>query len=450
MKDRRGNFAVMFALTAPILILLIGMGLDFLVGLSFKSRWDAAADAAALAGNNAAIAYANANAATETTTQLVANAILAGEAAGLKAFNANAGISESTGKVTPNVVTTNSGTKFTTTASYTGSTTSFFGGLVSITSLSLAGSATATQSATTYINYYILIDISQSMGIGTTQADMSNLYNITKGMGYAQDSEPGCVFGCHVTSLYSQTNEAIAHANGITLRIDSARTAVQGIIAQAQAQATNGNIQFALYTMQDDPITNSSTAVQIAAMSSNYANLTTAANTIDLGENTSGGIGDTDLKTTLSNFATNTLPSQGSGFSAQSPLNYVMIVTDGMLDTPGACQSGHCTGVISSTTCQSLQQNATVGVIYTTYLPIYHLNDPNSSQPVPGSSPTVYTNLQINYYQLVLPYQASIAPSLQSCATDLTNYFEASDGPSLISAMSNLFQSSLNSLRLTQ
>jgi Flp pilus assembly protein TadG len=435
IQDRRGNFAVTFALTAPILILLVGMGVDFLTGLSFKSRWDSAADAAALAANQVATAYANANASTDPN--FIVDAIAAGEAAGKKAFNANAGVSETTGSVTPTVVTTNSKTTFTTTVTYTGTTPSNFGSLVGIKTLSVGGSATATQSATTYVNYYLLIDISQSMGIGATQTDMNNLYNITLSMGYSDDGEPGCVFGCHVTTHYALTDEQVAHENGITLRIDSAKSAIQNIISQAQAQATSGNIQFALYAMQDYPTSNNTATVQVAPMSSNYASLTAAAQTLDLGANNATGIGDTDLQTTLTNFGANVLPTQGTGWSAQSPLNYVMIVTDGVNDTPGAgCMDGHCTSVFSSTPCAAIKQNATVGVIYTTYLPIYQGNDPANGY-------------EFNYQNLVLPFQSQIAPSLQSCASGSSNYFEADDGPALISAMSSLFQSSLATLRLS-
>jgi len=56
-RDAGGNFAMMFALAAPILILFVGMGVDYKVGLSDKARLDTSADAAALAAVNSAKAY---------------------------------------------------------------------------------------------------------------------------------------------------------------------------------------------------------------------------------------------------------------------------------------------------------------------------------------------------------------------------------------------------------
>ena len=74
----------MFALSAPVLLVFVGMGIDYLVGLSFKSRWDTAADAAAIAAVKAAEAYVTANAWTESTAALISGARAAGNAQGQK------------------------------------------------------------------------------------------------------------------------------------------------------------------------------------------------------------------------------------------------------------------------------------------------------------------------------------------------------------------------------
>jgi Flp pilus assembly protein TadG len=141
--DGRGNFAVMFALSAPVLIVLLGLGLDYLSGLSFKTRWDTAADAAALASVQSAEAYVKANASIVTGPALVTNAEAAGVAAGLKAFHANAGASAATEAVTPTVAVSQSGTRFTGTAAYSGAMGTHFGGLVGVSSLAISGTSVA-------------------------------------------------------------------------------------------------------------------------------------------------------------------------------------------------------------------------------------------------------------------------------------------------------------------
>jgi hypothetical protein len=92
---------------------------------------------------------------------------------------------------------------------------------------------------------------------------------------------------------------------------------------------------------------------------------------------------------------------------------------------------------MSSTACSTLQQKSSVGVIYTTYLPIYQSNN-------------AALGYDANYASLVLPFQNSILPSLQACASNANLFFQADDGPALISAMQQLFASTSSTLRLTQ
>jgi hypothetical protein len=119
-------------------------------------------------------------------------------------------------------------------------------------------------------------------------------------------------------------------------------------------------------------------------------------------------------------------------------LNYALVITDGMMDIPCADWNGHCSGAMPSSYCTGLQANATVGVVYTTYPPIYANNNPADGY-------------EINYNSLVAPYASSIQPDLQACASNANLFFEATDGPALVAALKSLFQSTLAaSDRLTQ
>jgi hypothetical protein len=302
----------------------------------------------------------------------------------------------------------------------------------------ISGHAQATTTPLTFIRYFILIDISQSMGIGATPADMTNLYNRIAQYGQGTGGEPGCVFGCHVPeATQNYSNEDYAHylSPYITLRIDSANTAVQSVIqtAIANENSTTPNISVGLYTMSalSSPI-----VTQVFAPTTNLAQYQTVA--VDLGNNTAGGLADSDFYDQITQFTNTYLPAQGTGASASSPLNYVFLVTDGLVDTQGSnCTSGHCTQAFQASYCNQLQAKATVGVIYTTYLPIYNYN--NSAD-----------GFEINYSQLVLPYVNQIPGNLQSCATSSNYYFQADNGSQLISYMQSLFATSLQTVRLTQ
>jgi hypothetical protein len=270
---------------------------------------------------------------------------------------------------------------------------------------------------------------------------MQNLYNRTMAANNTTDGEPGCVFGCHVPlSGQTQSTEYLAHNVNpkITLRVDAAVSAIQTIAAAAQASAgSQQNIKLGLYTMSQDPtVSNPPFINTVQPLSSNYSAVSLAAATIDLGNNTSGGIGDTNFPSQLSAFNALILGANGTGATAASPLNYVFIITDGVEDTySSGCTDTHCTSVFDSSQCTPLKTKATVGVIYTTYLPIYYANGTSGTQDAA-------------YAALVNPFAASIAPALQACASSPTYYYEASDGPAITTGMNALFASSEQAARL--
>jgi Flp pilus assembly protein TadG len=421
-RNTSGNIAIITGLTAPVIFGAAGFGMDYGYASYVEQKMNRAAEAAVIGAvsQSAAAAmggYSNTNGLQQYGTGL---------------FNADIAQIPATGvAVTVTVVSNGSGGVIAN-ASYTGSVSTFFSKIVGISTIPVGGSAQATANPPTYINYYIIVDVSQSMGIASTATDMTNLYNRVVTYNNGSGGETGCVFGCHVkTGSQPYTNEYLAHniSPTITLRIDSAVTAIQSIITDASNAADGSqSVKIGLYVMSQDPV--GGTYVRtISAPSANYGTLSTLASTIDLGNNNSNGTGDSNFATELSTFAA-LLPSNGSGASASSPINYVFIVTDGLIDTPGACTSGHCTGAFSPSYCTALKANATVGVIYTTYLPIYNQN--NSSM-----------GYEVNYSQLAQPYVAQIPTNLQSCVSASKYYFQASDGPAINTAMRALFASTL-------
>jgi hypothetical protein len=188
---------------------------------------------------------------------------------------------------------------------------------------------------------------------------------------------------------------------------------------------------------QPPPYLNTVLAPTSPSTSAGFTALTNAAAGIDLGNNTSGGLGDSNFSASLQKFASNVLGTNGDGSSASSPLQYVFIITDGVQDIPGSCTSGHCVQAFDPSICTSLKSNATVGVIYTTYLPVYNQN--NSAY-----------GYETNYYNLVYPISNQIVPNLQSCVSLSNYYIEAKDGPAITSAMSALFQSTSAVARLSK
>ena len=424
----------MTAITTPLLLTVIGFAADYGFASYINQRLARACDTAVLTSTSQSAASAVGGYANTNALQAFGTRVFNENIKDLPIGNANFQLSVSQD---PNT------TIVTSTATYAYSTPTFFSNIFGVTKIPVSGTVRAFVQPPTYVNYYILVDVSNSMGIGATQSDMAALYNRLNQLGFKQNGEPGCVFACHDAnsgSNYTYTTEQIARQLGITLRVDAAKTAIQSIINSAASIAgSTKNISFGLYLLQKNPNTGNQ-IVTLSAPSNNYSNLLSQAQTIDLGSNSGSNTqGDTDFQGELGAFNA-LLPANGSGASAASPLNYVFLVTDGVSDIiGGSCSGSACVYAINPSWCAQIKAKSTVGVIYTTYLPIWKNNDASTHQ---------YELLYTTYVQ---PIASQILPNLQGCATSSSYFFEATDGPSIATSMQTLFAKTQPvSSRLTQ
>jgi Flp pilus assembly protein TadG len=452
--DRRGAAAVIMAMCAPVLMLMIGFAIDYGYALNINQRLNAAADSAVLAATSPSQASSlggivpAASGCSATSTSCWSYQFAS------RTFTNNT--SNLPISVTPTIaIVTGTGNKITATLTYSTSVPTFFSGVIGMSTIPISGHAQATASPLTYVNYYILLDISNSMGIAASLSDQISLYNATLAK-YGS----GCQFGCHVPDTgQTETNEALAHglSTPVTLRIDAAKTAILDIINTAATLNSSGNIKIGLYTMNQDPNTNI-TVTQVQQPTTSQSTLASAVGNIDLGNNlvTNGSSrGDSNFSTQIASFTSSyfTATTNGTGLSASSPLNYVLIVTDGVADTTASCPSGapytsyHCMSVFNPSLCTSLQSAATVSVLYTTYDPIY--NNPNYTSQG-------YTQSYSALVAPLVPSSSSLSPSdyiasqLQACATSSQYFLQADEGPAIISAAQALFANTLQTARLTQ
>lgn len=434
LPSTRGGAAVLAALAFSVILIIMGGLIDFSLAVSMKQRLQSIADSAALTATTPSAMLNTASAAQSTV-----NALWAFQTSSLT------GVSSLTAKVNvTDTVAASGGKTRNVSLSFTGQSQTFFGALVGYNTIKVAGTSTATRSTAPYVNIYVLVDNSQSMGIASTQTDMNNLYAVTQ-----KKNNDGCVFGCHVAlSGEPYADEALAHSNNVTLRIDSAKSAITTMINQAQADNESTYVQFALYTMGGGNSSSSTLLNKVAGMSNNYTSLLSSVSKIDLEtQSAQGVVGDTDIEDALASLMTQLPATNGNGNTAATPMNFIFIVTDGLDDfntyqsnlpclynpTPGGFR---CTQPIPTSNCTAAKAQANIGVIYTPYLPLYNNN-------VPG--PIYY----LSYTDLVEPYANSISANLQSCATNSGFFITASDGPSIISAMSQLFSKASSYARLT-
>jgi Flp pilus assembly protein TadG len=194
--NNRGNVAVISALAALPMVAGVGCVIDYTTASMIKTKLQAAADAASLATvstNSSVIATAKNMTGGGTVT--------GGSTYALSFFNANLSTSPANvgyTSLTPTATVTKSGTKVTGTVSFTAQVPTYFMGLLGYSNVAVSGTSSASYALPTYINFYLLLDVSGSMSFPSTVAEQTRLMavnpdNLTGSIGYSS----GCQFACH-------------------------------------------------------------------------------------------------------------------------------------------------------------------------------------------------------------------------------------------------------------
>ena len=179
-----GNVTMMFALAVPLLMLAVAAAIDLSNASVVRSRLNAAADDAALAGLTPAMMQQS-----DTIAQAAVDTMFAARAAEIGTLS---------GYTLPNVTITHPGSALTRMiqVSYTENTKTFFSQILHTTSISVGGTSTAQASAPPNIDFYLLLDNSPSMSLPSTQAGVTQMQNITP----TQDGGNSCALACHQAS----------------------------------------------------------------------------------------------------------------------------------------------------------------------------------------------------------------------------------------------------------
>jgi Flp pilus assembly protein TadG len=194
--NKRGNVAVITALAALPLIASVGCAIDYTDASMIKTKLQAAADAASLATvsiNSPAIANAQVMSGN--------GAISGGSADATNYFNANLTQSpEDKGytNLTSTGTVTKTGQVISATVAYSASVPTYFMGVMGYSTLSISGTSSASYTLPTYINFYLMLDVSGSMSFPSTTAEQNRLLAVNPdNLG---EYPNGCQFACHFTS----------------------------------------------------------------------------------------------------------------------------------------------------------------------------------------------------------------------------------------------------------
>lgn len=440
--DARGASAMILALFLPVLMLLIGGAVDFSRLAQLRSELQDAADAASIG------AVGVNSVAFQTAITMTGNGTIAAGGTQAKAiFNSNAPTTTDLSGTTVNATVSKANTTVTSVIDVTSTYKSMILGLLASNLASVPVKITSTSSATMppYIDFYLLLDNTPSMGLGATPNDMAALVANTPASVYGS-AEANCAFACHETDKPSSgTGEDYYHLARdlkITLRIDVVRQATQNLMTTAANTETLPNqYGMAIYDFGADATqidAQNPVAYTVGANPGMTTNLTTASNNagaLDLmivpkqNYNMDRQTNYTSVLGSMNSI----IPTSGSGMTSSTPQNVLFMVSDGMQDSYNCAYSG-CRQItpIDTTYCTKLKaKGVRIAVLYTTYLLLPQ-----------GQNSWFDANVRPILYPT-----DTVATAMQSCASPGL-YFAVSPSQGISQAMTALFQKVVSVVRI--
>ena len=203
-RNRRGNVAVISALAMLPMVAAAGCVIDYTTATTIKTKLQAAADAASLA-----TVSINSSVITTAKNMTGSGTVSGGSTYAVNFFNANlTQAPENTGytNLTPTATVARSNLTITATVSYTAQVPTYFMGLMGFKNIPLSGTSKASYTMPTFINFYLMLDVSGSMSFPSTTAEMYRLMAVNPDNLHPSNSPPnggypqGCQFACHWAS----------------------------------------------------------------------------------------------------------------------------------------------------------------------------------------------------------------------------------------------------------
>ncbi|MFT8898041.1 MAG: pilus assembly protein TadG-related protein [Acetobacter sp.] len=424
-NSRNGSVSLMAALSTSVAIIGVAAAINIGAAIQDKKTLQNIADAAALQAEKTVQA-----AQTNTSSTMNQSDVAALAQTTVQNYVA----ANTTGSTLPDIQVS-----YTAESTYSGNvsvtlsrkTSLFMAGFLPNSGIPVTATATATMTlGNSYIQIIFLVDISNSMGIGGTPADISALEN----------SAAQCAFACHDPNGYRGSctqkssssygsfglppcnTRVTAQQAGINLKIDYVNQAIQTFMAQLveYANKDQNHITTSITTY-------GTTIQQLQPSTTDLATASSVASTIDL----ETAVPMPVLGYTRTSDALNTIASQltniGQGTSENSQRTYLVFISDGAQDIKSNANSyQHIVTVDYQSACTQLKQmGVTLLSVWVPYYPIYGSQQYNT---LIAPLPTTGTG--------------SMEGAMQSCATSSDYYFEADDGP----AIQNALKSSLSSI----
>jgi Flp pilus assembly protein TadG len=492
--DEKANIAVIFAIALVPVLTAVGCAVDYSRATRMKSKLQAAADAASVASiSQKSAGYAAAMSMTSD------GPVPAGVTDGQNVFNGN--LSGVTGFTNLNLTAavTKTGSTIASNVQYSADVPVVFMNLVGYTRLTISGSSKSSASLPLYLDFYLMLDVSGSMGLPSTNNEQTRLAAVNPD-NYG-NYPTGCTLACHFATQdvctngtqkyptnnyclgypisrvsYSGYQQLISQNNGhlpnsmistlpnslysalptvsscatdgtdacIQLRADAVGYAVSQLFITANAtEKVSNQFRIGLYPFIQSlyayfPLTSSINGSATNSSTINYA-AANLASQLDTNTNSGLGSGGTHFENAFSTMNT-TIASVGDGSSWNSTLPYVFIITDGAEDPQtkglnGGGWSGSNHASVLDPVAQCQPLKNRGIIISVLYIPYQPIQNPNPS----------FAGDEDDYANNNIPY---IPASLQKCAT--AGFFYTANTPAdITSALNAMFNQALVTAHIT-
>jgi Flp pilus assembly protein TadG len=492
--DRRANVAVIFAIAILPILTATGAAVDYSLAVRLKAKLQSAADAASVASISAKSAGYIA-----ATTMVSNGSVAAGVADANNIFNGNmSGVTGYTNLTVTSTVT-KTGTTLASTVQFAADMPVVFMRVIGFTSLHLAGDSRSSAGLPLYLDFYLMLDVSASMGLPSTDAEQTRLAAVNPD-NYS-NYPGGCTLACHFqtqdvcsnggqkyptnnycmgypisrvsysgyqhllssnsghlpssmlsglpNSLYTTLTPVSACSTDgtdscIQLRADAVGYAVTQLFvtANATAKVTNqfriGLYPFIQYLYAYYALTSSINGSPTNPSTINYA-AANLASQLDTNTNAGLGSGGTHFENAFSTM-NSLITSVGNGSAWNNTLPYVFLVTDGAQDPQikglnGGGWSGSNHATVLDPVAQCKPLKDRGIIVSVLYVPYAPIQNPNHSF---AGDEDGYANSNI----------ANIPGSLQSCASP--GFFYTANSPADITAALNaMFNHALVTAHIT-
>tara|TARA_R110002050_G_scaffold158246_7_gene287223 strand:- start:39155 stop:40447 length:1293 start_codon:yes stop_codon:yes gene_type:complete len=425
LRDRSGNFGLMFAVLLVPVVGAAGLALDYSNASAVNTQVQGAADAAAVA------AISESSDGVQTALAMSGDGEIAiGKSDSVTFFKAQ--LENETGFTVDSIeakVVKKNGILYSV-ISYVVSVPTTLSRVLGQDNIKVAGSATVEYQTEVYRDFYLLLDNTPSMGVGATPVDVATM---------VANTSDKCAFACHIVKdgvedLGSYYN--LAKSLGVTTRINVVAQAAAALMDTAkESRKSPSQYRMGVYTFGEKA--EDTKLLEVVAPTADLTNAKSKAGGVELMSIPQQGYDNdqqTDFDRALKQIGEK-MGVAGAGLTASSPEKILFFVSDGVGDSykPADCtknttSGGRCQEPIDVTYCKALKDDGfKIAVLYTTYLPLPTNNWYNS---------------------WIAPFQSEIPVLMEECASPGW-FFEVSPTEGISHAMTTLFKKIINTPLLT-